>query len=482
MSEPASDALAIAIVEDEPVVRRLMRLWLEADGLRVVEYGCGKDAMDLDTDGAALVCLDLQLEDMPGQAVLAHFRERDPDLPVIVVTGDQDLETAARAMIAGAYEFVTKPFDQMRLGQAVRRALERRDLALKIRRLEQALGQAGGSGRAGRAGASSIVGSSAAMQALAGEIERAALAPVDGEGGAAVMIIGESGTGKELVARAIHERRGGRGPFVLVSCATIPEASHEAELFGHGEDGESGGGRFEEARSGTLFLDAIGEMSAAAQARLICATTRDLESAARSGRFRADLHALLSARVIRLPRLRDRSDDIPLLVAHFLRALREDVGREVTRVEPEAMDALMRGAWPGNVRELQNVVHRAMLASDGESIKLADLPPHIRDATAAGALAADGAPASGAAPPESGAEVPSSEPAPSIDAASPLNLRELERAAITRALKLAGGSVGKAAKLLGIGRATLYRRLSGQREPLNGAESDDLPEREVARS
>jgi DNA-binding NtrC family response regulator len=294
----------------------------------------------------------------------------------------------------------------------------------------------------------------------------------------AVCISGESGTGKELVARAIHAgsvRR--RGPFVAINCAGIPESLQESELFGHERGSFTGAtqmrrGCFEQANGGTLLLDELGEMSLQTQAsllrtiqektvrrvgaaaeipidvRIVCATHRDLRAEVEAGRFREDLYFRLVVYPIHLPPLRDRLEDIPTLVGHFLRALSKDVGRDVQSISPEALEALGRHHWPGNVRELQNVVHRSLLACRGDEITLADLPPDIRELVLPAILpSVHVSGVNGARNQE-----------PSEEEIVPL--RELERRAIQRALRATHGSVGRAAKLLGIGRATLYRRIA----------------------
>jgi DNA-binding NtrC family response regulator len=275
-----------------------------------------------------------------------------------------------------------------------------------------------------------------------------------------VFISGESGTGKELVARAIHStsRRSG-GPWVDVNCAAIPEGLQESELFGHERGAFTGAvsshpGKFEQAQGGTIFLDEVGEMSASAQARLlrvlqerslqrvggtrridldvrvISASNRDLVQLVSSGRFRQDLYYRLVVFPIHLPPLRDRREDIPALVNHFLHKHARDAGRTVDRVEPAAMERLRAFDWPGNVRELENVVHRALLVSSGPDLEAADLPPELH--------AGPSGPAT----------------APAAD-----SLEEVERRAIRDALASCGGNLSEAARRLGIGRSTLYRKM-----------------------
>jgi DNA-binding NtrC family response regulator len=278
---------------------------------------------------------------------------------------------------------------------AVHRANERRELLSNVRRLESALTE--------RSVLGSIVGKSPPMRELAQQVQRVL------ESDVAVCVFGESGTGKELVARAIHTgsvRR--RGPFVAINCAGIPESLQESELFGHERGAFTGAtqmrrGCFEQANGGTLLLDELGEMSMQTQAsllrtiqektirrvggtgeipidvRIVCATHRDLRAEVEAGRFREDLYFRLVVYPIHLPPLRDRVEDIPTLVGHFLRSLSKDVGRDVQSISAEALEALGRHLWPGNVRELQNVVHRSLLACRGDEITLSDLPPDIRE-------------------------------------------------------------------------------------------------------
>ncbi|HWA73891.1 MAG TPA: sigma-54 dependent transcriptional regulator [Polyangiaceae bacterium] len=456
---PASGEL-VSIVDDDPTARRLMRFWLERAGYRVTEHESGESAIRDEGEAPNVACVDLGLGEVGGFKVIQHLRARDADLPIIVVTAQLEIETAVAAMRAGAYDYVTKPLDRDRLILAVHRARERRELLANVRRLESALGE--------RSVLGSIVGQSPKMRDLAQQVERVLSSEV------AVCVFGESGTGKELVARAIHQgsnRR--RGPFVAINCAGIPESLQESELFGHERGSFTGAtqqrrGCFEQANGGTLLLDELGEMSLTTQAsllrtlqektirrvggssetpidvRIVCATHRDLRAEVDAGRFREDLYFRLVVYPIYLPPLRERLEDLPLLVGHFLRTLEVGVGREVKRISPEALDALSRHRWPGNVRELQNVVHRSLLACRGDEITLADLPSDIRNAVLPPLPPSNGKSTNG----EHGRD----------DEILPL--RELERRAIQRALRATQGSVGKAAKLLGIGRATLYRRIA----------------------
>ncbi len=298
---------------------------------------------------------------------------------------------------------------------------------------------------------------------------------------ATVCLFGESGSGKEVAARLLHARgRRSRGPFVAINCAAIPHSLQESELFGHEKGAFTGAvstykGRFEQAAGGTLFLDEVGEMSPALQAsllralqerairrvggsvdvpvdvRIVCATHRDLEAEVAAGRFRQDLFFRLVVYPARVPPLRERADDIPGLVRHFLDALAADVGRGIDRVTPEALDALIAHPWSGNVRELQNVLHRAMLSADGDEVELSDLPAELRARVLpAASMRGIGACEAVHADPFEALLGPEDE-VPTLAA--------LERRAIDRALRVTSGHIGHAARLLGIGRTTLYRRL-----------------------
>jgi DNA-binding NtrC family response regulator len=467
-----ADQKIVAVVDDDAKARQAVRSWLESAGYEVTEYDTTGAAAGWTGETPAAVCIDLGAGKMLSLTLLEQLRAKDPELPLIVVTLQQDLKAAVAAMRAGAYDYVTKPMDGERLVAAVRRATERRALLQNVLRLQNALVE--------RPVLGSIVGRSPPMRELVHQVGRVV------ESDVTVCIYGESGTGKELVARAIHA--GGPrqlGPFVAINCAAIPGSLQESELFGHERGAFTGAtqmrrGRFEQANGGSLFLDEIGEMSAATQAsllrtlqertirrvggsqeipidvRIVCATHRDLRAEVGAGRFREDLYFRLVVYPIRVPALRERRDDVPLLVGHFLRELRGDVGREVSRINPEALDALSRYPWPGNVRELQNVVHRSMLACKGDEIELVDLPSDVRKYAAR--LTPE--PRNGVAA-QRGTETDD----------EIITLRELERQAIARALRRTRGNVGQAARLLGIGRATLYRRLATLELP-NGSAQD----------
>ena len=447
-----SSPLPIVVVDDDDATRHLMTAYLEAAGLPCRPLASGAPLLDADLDGVGAVCLDLGLTAGPdGATVLAALQARAPSLPVVIVTADGTAATAVEMLRAGAYDYLTKPVTPERLVPLVERAVERRRLSARVRQLEQLLD-----------GPSPLLGASPAMRELRRQIGCVVDADIP------VAVLGETGTGKELVAREIHGRGPrARRPFVAINCAAISPHLQESELFGHERGAFTGAvathrGRFEQAAGGTLVLDEIGEMSLATQAallrtlqertirrvggtaeiavdvRIISLTHRDLEAEVAAGRFREDLYYRLVGFPIRTPPLRERLDDLPLLVQHFLATA--TAGRGPTAFAPDAIDALLAHPWPGNVRELANVVRRAALACPGDVIERRHLPAELgarRPPLAAG-----------------------SSRMPAIVDDEVVPLRELERRAIAAALARTGGNVTVAARLLGIGRATLYRRLA----------------------
>ncbi len=447
----------ILIVEDDRTTRRILTHWLGKAGHEVIAHDTAAGAMGADSTGIDVACVDLGLGRDSGLDLMRHLKARDPNLAVIIVTARSDASSAVEAMRAGAYDYVTKPIEQERLLTSVARAAEHRRLLDDVKQLTIKL--------EGHTGAQVLIGESPVMQHLAAQIGRVVDSDVP------VCILGESGTGKELVARAVHDRgRRAPGPFVAVNCGAIPESLQEAELFGAERGAYTGAhatrpGRFEQAEGGTLFLDELGEMSPGTQAallrtlqertlrrvggtkeihvdtRVVCATHRDLEDLVRAGRFRKDLYFRLVVFPLEVPPLRERTSDIPALVAHFLRKLERDVGRCPERISPDAMAAMTDYAWPGNVRELQNAIHRAMLASDGDVLELSHLPPNVQRS-------------------KLGTLQPLPESVPVANAPEVLNLRELERRTIRRALEKTNGNMTEAARMLGIGRATLYRKVA----------------------
>jgi DNA-binding NtrC family response regulator len=436
----------VAVVDDDPAMRRLLTGMLAEAGFRSVEFEAGGDALAGIDQGVAAVCLDLGLDDIPGVEVLRLLRARLPDVPVVVVTARTRVEEVVEAMKAGAYDYLAKPIERLRFGQTLRRAAEHREVLTQVRRLEDALAE--------RSVLDTLSGHGAAMREVAASVERVRHADVN------VAIMGESGTGKEVVARAIHEGGWTRtGAFVAVNCASIPHSIQESELFGHERGAFTGAsathqGKFEQAKEGTIFLDEVGEMAPATQAsmlrvlqervivrvggraeipvtaRVVCATHRDLAAEVRAGRFREDLYFRLVVYPIRLPPLRERIDDLPLLVAELLRRSRIARERGIRSVRPQALAVLAEHRWPGNIRELDNVIQRACLACGGTELEVHHLPLEIRGNGRR------------TTPPRRGVEK---------------TLREIESTAVRSALASCGGNVTAAARLLGVSRTKLYR-------------------------
>ena len=462
----------ILVIDDEPFARTVVRRMLELDGWTVSEARTTKEArvfLAQEPEPVALL-LDVLLDGESGLEFLERLRDEGLLVPVIVMTAMEDVETAVRAMKGGAYDFLVKPITPERLRTALKHAAERRALLDENRDLRKRVRQ--------EAFGRTLVGESAAMKALFSEMERVVETDI------AVCLLGETGTGKELVARWLHENGPrGKGPFVDINCAAIPETLIESELFGHEKGAFTGAaarhkGKLEQADGGTLFLDELGEMAHPTQARLlrviqektlvrvggsesvpynarlISATQRDLTAAVREGRFREDLYYRVVVYPLRLPPLRERKEDIPLLVPPFIRVFRAGTGRPVEGITPEALVALEAYDWPGNVRELQNAVFRAVVSARGPFLTTADFPDLSPDRVPR--YLPRPYPARSEAPPPS----PATPPKPAVDASPRLvTMEDHERAAIQEALDASNGNVRAAADRLKVARSTLYRRI-----------------------
>jgi two-component system response regulator HydG len=393
-----------------------------------------------------VVLLDLFLGRTSGLELLDRLKRERPEVEVIVMTGHASIESAVGCIRRGAFDYLAKPFDDVyRVRTTVGKALERRCLMRRNRELEAEL--------LGRSSLPELVGSAPKMRALCRTIESLR------NNESHVLIQGESGTGKELVARAIRlNSPRAAGAFVPVDCGALPESIIESELFGNERGAFTGAlgapGLFRMADQGTLFLDEVGEIPAAVQAKLlralqhkevrpvgssatvpvdirvISATHRDLAAMVAAGSFRADLFYRLNVVRIGIPPLRERREDIPLLAHHFLRK-HADRACRIEGIEDEALEQLARADWPGNVRELENVIESAMALAPGPRLRAVDLP-RIRRGRGAASLPGD----------------------------LPLTLDAYERCALERALGVAGGDAKRAARLLGVGRSTFYRKLA----------------------
>jgi len=439
----------VLIVDDEEGIRRSLRGILEDEGYEVEGVATGEAALErLKEAEADILLLDILLPGISGLDVLHQVRRRPGAPKVVMISGHGTIETAVEAIKAGAYDFVEKPLSLEKTVLAVRNALRQRRLEEKNRQLREIVLEV-----------PEFRGVSAGIVELRAEIER--VAPTN----ARVLIIGENGTGKELVARHIH-RLSARAdePFVEVNCAAIPEELIESELFGHLKGSFTGAvdskrGRFAHADGGTLFLDEVGDMSLRTQAkvlrvleeqrfqpvgsekdvevdvRVISATNKDLPREIERGNFREDLYFRLNVVPFFLPPLRERTEDVPLLVGDFLEKYGKEHGVGPKEVSAEAMEALRRYRWPGNVRELRNIVERLVIMSPGARIDFKDLPAVIRGE---GAPAGEGAAA----------------------AASLREARErFEKEYILKILRENGGNVSRTAEILGMERSTFYRKI-----------------------
>lgn len=457
---------SILVVDDEPGHRLMVRAVLEDKGWRVAEAADGSTALAALRSGRApdVVLLDMRLPDMDGLTILRAVRELRPGLPVVMLTAFGSVGSAVDAMKKGAYDYLTKPADNDELEAVLDKAWQYGRLLRENERLR-------GEARSGP----ELVGQGPAMRRLVELIEQ--VAPSE----ATVLILGESGTGKELVAERIHALSDRRdGPLVKVNCAALPADLLESELFGYQRGAFTGAvkdkpGRFQLARGGTLFLDEVGELPLPLQpkllraiqervveplgavkpvetdVRIVAATNRDPREEVREGRFREDLYYRLNVLELRIPPLRERLDDLPILASHLLRKLGRKNRKEVRAVSPEFLDALSRYDWPGNVRELENVLERALILARADVLTPDLLPPQILEAHEAGPGGRIVLPARTAG----GAETPRAVP----DVSPGALLDEAERQALIQALQAHEGHRERTADALGISRRTLQYKL-----------------------
>jgi two-component system response regulator AtoC len=372
---------SILIADDDEPIRDLLRDILEPEGASIRLAASGKEVLAaIDADEPDVTICDVRMPPPDGLAVLQALREKGVDLPVLIITAQPSSTMTIEAMQKGAYDYIAKPFDPDEILHTVQRALEHRRLTRLVANLQ--------SKNKDSEVTDTLIGRSAAMQQVYKLVGRVAGSD------ATVLITGESGTGKELVAHVLHRSSGrAQGPFVAVNCAALPETLLESELFGHEKGAFTGAmaqrkGRFEQASKGTIFLDEIGEISPATQkkllrvlqertfervggnvpikadVRIIAATNRDLLEEARNGAFREDLYYRLNVVNVHMPPMRDRQDDIPLLVDHFLHKHRFS-GDKPSRIAESAMTQLMEHEWPGNVRQLENTIERAVVLAQG---------------------------------------------------------------------------------------------------------------------
>ncbi len=434
----------ILIVDDEQSYRQLLTHVFELDGHSVRTARNGREGLEaLDTEPADVVVSDVKMPDMTGIEMLRAIRETQPDLGLILMTAFSSVENAREAFKLGAEDFIEKPFDVEELKLIVRKVLEKQELIVENRAFKRAQRE--------RGSVKNIVGNSAKMQAIFQMIETVAEVP------STVLIYGESGTGKELVARAIHDLSPrAEKPFVSINCGAFTETLLESELFGYVKGAFTGAntnrkGLFEAANAGTIFLDEIGEMSLSMQvkllrvlqekrvrpvgaheeiainARVIGATNRDLRKMSDEGTFREDLFYRISVIPIELPPLRERRDDIPMLVDHFVAKFAEMTGRSIG-VSPNTLELLENYAWHGNVRELEHTIERAVALERTDAIQPERLPTHITNYNPDRIRSEFELPEDG------------------IDLSA--HLDNLEKTYVVEALKKCGGSQTKAADIL----------------------------------
>jgi DNA-binding NtrC family response regulator len=436
----------ILLVEDEAPAREAVAEWLTSEGFEVVTAADGQAARPHIHEGVAVIITDLQMPRSDGMELLRYARDKAPHAAVIVVTGHGSIDSAVAALKEGAFDYLTKPVQPQELTECVRAAVAERAMAVEMAQLHTQLQE--------KEGFENLVGKSPAMRTVFERIRMAANAR------STVLVIGESGTGKELVVRALHYSSNRRtSPFIAINCAAIPESLIESELFGHEKGAFTGAsarrsGLFEAAHGGTLFIDEISEMNLGLQskllravetrrilpvgsnkevevdARLVAATNRELMEEVKKKTFREDLYYRLKVVEINLPPLRERPEDIPLLVHYFVDQITKENERPRIEISPEAMDVLVHFRWPGNVRELRNTLEGIIVLSPRERIEVTDLPEHIRGAASAQMVIRSG-----------------------------MKMADIEKEAIRVTLEQTNGRRAEAAKILGLSVRTLQQKI-----------------------
>jgi two-component system, NtrC family, nitrogen regulation response regulator NtrX len=447
----------ILIIDDEESVRKSLADVMRDEGYDVVTAASGREGIDLLTETQpSLALLDIAMPEMDGIEVLRRFKEMRPDMPVVMVTGHGTIETAVKTTKLGAYDFMVKPPELAQLTLVVKHGLDEYRLRAENETFKKNIERR-----------SIIVGESEKINALTQQIALAG--PTNGW----VLIHGESGTGKELVARAIHRAsKRYNGPFVEVNCAAIPQELIESELFGHEKGSFTGAtgmkrGKFELADKGTIFLDEIADMSLATQAkvlrvlqgqefqrvggtrtlkvdvRVIAASNKNLADEIKRGAFREDLYYRLNVIPLDVPPLRERRDDIPRLVRHFLQEFANEYGQKPKTIDDDALALFVRYAWPGNVRELRNIIERLLIMAPGPEIRLSDIPP----------------PLSGDQADRKGTEGQVGVVIPDGCATLKEARAAFEREFIVRKLRENNGNVSKTADAINVERSNLHRKI-----------------------
>jgi DNA-binding NtrC family response regulator len=466
------------VVDNDIPHRKMLASWIEDQGYKVKVFDNGELCLNCLDENPGVICLDINMPGLSGLKILKQLRLANRDIPVMVITKNDALDSAIEAMKIGAFDYMVKPVDKIRLKTNVEKAIEMHTMVNKIQRLQGELKKT--------YSYKNIVGQSEPMRQIFGQIDEVSGININ------VFIGGESGTGKELVAKAIHFNSNYKaGNFIAINCGAIPETLQENEFFGHEKGAFTGAddsrqGKLEAANGGTLFLDEIGEMSPKMQVkllrflqdksfervggtkrihvdlRIISATNRNLENVVKEGRFREDLYYRLMVYPISLPPLRVRKEDIPLLINHFLKKYKSEISKNISTVCPHALEALVSYPWPGNVRQLENEIYRAMVTTQTNSVQFENLSPEIKKL-------------------QEGYVDQENEFVPYLESREKLltsvknhpqsisptppgtKFNEIEKNAIIEALDKANGNIPQAAKALGISRATFYRKIKKYR-------------------
>jgi len=452
----------VLVIDDEVNLRKVLAAMLRRDGFDVTVAENGEQGLaEFQKNGADIVVTDLVMPKVGGMEVLSTVRAANPDVPVIIITAHGTVDSAVDAIKAGAFDYITKPFDQAELSAVVAKAAKTNESARR-------------SVRPDLKARAAIIGESPQMQEVYKIIDKVADTP------STVLVTGESGTGKELIATALHGASSRRDkPFIKINCAAIPATLLESELFGYERGAFTGAvtskpGRFELADGGTLFLDEIGEIPVEMQVkllralqegefervggikttrvdvRLVAATNRDLQTEIDAGRFRKDLFYRLAVVPLTLPPLRERRSDIPMLARHFVEKYNRRLNKKIEGIADDALALLQAYPWPGNIRELENQIERVLIFADGPLITAKDLPDAIRQ----GAGVHPGAVPSTPAPTM---EVPVGEVG--LKDIVRMKAAELERDLIVKKLEETGGNVTRAARLLQISRKSLQTKM-----------------------
>lgn len=452
----------ILIIDDEDNIRNGLATNFELEDYEVKTASNGQEGLDLIAKGDIdLVITDLRMDGISGEEVVKRVTTETPGIPVIVLTGHGSIDAAVEAMKSGAYDFLTKPLNLDQLNLIVKRALENRELSLQHKLLKEEIESS--------ACLEQMIGRSAEMQKVFSMIKKVAPAK------ASVLITGESGVGKELVANAIHNLSGRKDKaFIKVHCAALSESLLESELFGHEKGAYTGAdsmqkGRFELAHGGTIFLDEIGEInqnvqikilrvlqektfervggekSISVDVRIVAATNKNLEEEVKAGRFREDLYYRLNVVHLKVPSLKERKDDLPLLIDSFVKKFAAENEKEIIGIDSKAKAALLKYDWPGNIRQLQNCIESSVVMSNGKQIKLEDLPLSVSEYTGQEAIS-----------------IPIG-----------ISLEDAEKIIIMQNLSANKGNKSKTADVLGIGRKTLHRKLNEYGLELSDDDDDE---------